>query len=328
MAVREYTYGEMLTEIKEEFGYKGTDKDDFIGRRINKSLHMLSRRREAWHFLTKPLVINIDVKVTGTATFPNAAEGTQLTVVVYTTTPETQIRHVLDGGSASGDMIDGSLVVARAAGPNTLDLDANWLKTSGAALPFTSVVGFHELPEDFSKMYLLADMSDNVNRLRYMDPQLLEMKRIQGVSLGSVNRRYTVVPDPLIGKAADSSPLLARQFLMVYPFITSATVLRGLYFFDFQNLDVTADISFLPRKNRPLIITAASWYVALAIGDSRLDEYKQQTINEIEEMASETSFSDDEEQLNFNFANIFLESSGFPGPDGPGFMPSFNEELC
>lgn len=325
MAVKEYTYGEMLTEIKEEFGYTDTDKDALIGRRINKGLHRLARRRETWHFLTKPLVINIDVKVTGTATFPNAAGGVQLTSVVYVTTPETQIRHVLDGGSVVGDMTEGSLVVARASGPNTLDLDANWLKTSGAALPFTSVVGYHALPEDFSRIYLLADMSDNVNRIRSMDDRSIEMKKIQGVSLGSVNRRYTIVPDPLIGKAVDASSKEARQFLMVYPYITTATVLRGLYFFDFQDLDTAADISFLPRKYREVVISAACYYVARSIGDSRMDDYRAEVEEEIEQMASELSFSDDDEQTEHDFDNIFLESSGFPGPDGAGFMPSFNE---
>jgi len=316
MAVKDFTYAELLLEIKEEFGFDDT-KDAFVQRRLNRAMHMLSRKRAAWHFLLRPYSIDIAGSNAGVADFTNGSAA----LANASALPFGAVRDIIQEGTVTGDLTSGYLVLDDTAAP-ARTLDAQFIGTTGLAKAATSTTAYHALPDDFAKAYMLTDAAEPLERVRYKDPYKLEELRLRGLSRGSIRRYYTVVSDPLPSSHANS---VKAPFLLVYPYPASQTTLRGLYFFDFQNMAVTADISFIPRKNRPVIVSAAAWLISTSIGDSRVDEFKAQTISELEEMGSESSFADDDEETG-SVLGRFLESDGMDTPDGPGLMPSFNED--
>lgn len=322
MAIKSYTYGELLSEIKDEFGFEGTSKDSFVGVRLNRALQIIKRKRPSWHYMLRPLTIDVIDKVTGTGDFTNGSN--QITNVVYTS-GTTLLRHMLYPGTWTGRITKGSMVTALGAG--TIDLDAKFTGTTVAGGAFTSTVGYFPLPDDFSKLLLLYNVEDPRRRYKYIPPFRFEQFRLQESPVGGITPIYTVVPDPMPSqKAISGTSVEGRPFLAIYPYLSAPTTLRGQYYFTFQNLDSTSDISFLPQEARTILVTATAWLIALAIGDSRMDEYKQQTVADIEEIASDDSFSVDD--MDVAIPGIFLESDGVDGPDGPGQMPSFNEYSC
>jgi len=319
MSIKEYTYGELLAEIKDEFGFEGTSKDSFVGARLNRALQLIKRKRPTWHFMIRPITYDVLGKVTGTGDFTEGSN--QVTNVVWTTSHHTLLRHMLYPGDWTGRLTKGSMVTDVTG--TTITLDAAYLGTTEVGKSFTSTVGYFPVPDDFAKMQLVYNVEDPRRRYKYIPLYRFEQLRLQETPVGGITPIYTVMPDPLPSyKGQSGTDKLGRTYIAIYPFLTETTTLRGLYFFSFQNLDTTSDISFLPQEARTIIIYATCWEICTSIGDSRLDEFKQRTVAEVEELASDDSFSADDPDG--WVPGMFLESDGVDGPDGPGRMPSFN----
>lgn len=304
----DYTYGDLRTEIYEEFGF-GSERDLFVARRVSRALHWLARHRAMWPWLLKPFTINVQPSSAGDVDVTQDSAS----VTVNSGTPVQ--RGYMVNGTFNGDITDPGYMIKTWTGSSPMTLDANWIAASENSKTVTFVQAIYALPADCSMVHLLVDPSEPRSRMEYMLQHDFERMRLDQ-TLG-IQDRYTVIPDPT-GVDTES------PYLHLFPYPTSRRTLRGLYFFTMNNMDTSTDVSFIPRRHRPILIDAASWFIATSLGDPRADEYKLRTAVALQEMAEQETFSNDEINPYPDHWPIFLEGDGVDGGDGPGLMPSFN----
>lgn len=307
-ALSDYTYGDLRTEIYEEFGF-GSERDQFVARRVSRALHWLTRYRAMWPFLLKPFTINVQPSSSGDV---DVVQGSA-SVTVNSGSPIQ--RGYMIKGAVSGDVTTPGHLIKTWAGSNPMTIDAHWVDASENGKAVTFVQAIYPLPDDCSMVHLLVDPSEPRSRMDYMLNHDFERMRLDQ-TLG-IQDRYTVIPDPV---GADTE----RPYLHLFPYPTTRRTLRGLYFFTMNNMDTSTDVSFIPRRHRPIIVDAASWFIATALGDPRADEYKLRTTVALQEMAEQEIFVNDDVNTYPQEWPIFLEGDGPDGGDGPGIMQSFN----
>jgi hypothetical protein len=308
-ALSDYSYGDLQSEIYEEFGF-GSERATFVQRRINRALHWLTRHRATWQFLLRPFTINVEPAVTGTVNVVQGSDSVSYTSGVDD--GDAAARSIMVPNAQTGDITSTGYMVTAVGQPFTID--AEYVGASETSKTVTFAKCYYPLPGNCSMVKMLVDAADPRSRMCYMMPADFESKRLDQTM--GIRDRYTVVPDPL---GTDTE----NPYLALFPYPNERKTLRGLYFFTMDNMDTSSDISFIPRLHRPILVDASCWMIATAIGDPRQDEFKIRTALAMQEMAESGTFSNDDDPGD-NDWKIFLEGDGPVGDDGPGMMPSFN----
>lgn len=286
MTYNDYTRDALLDGLRDHFGLEvSTDNDNLLIRALDEAQEQIIRKRRSWHFLERPLVVDIGPSKTGTATF---TQGSKTAAFVAGTVPAAYDQLVDEDTS---NITQGFRVVSY--GAPTITLDSNYVQATGLKT-YTSVQGYFPLPENFMSMDgPLWDVEDIRSRIHYRPPNVFEnIIRNKTVTVGRPIF-YTVISDPAI--EADPQLVSRRQYLVVYPYVMSRTTLRGLYQVHPQKLDNANAIPILPREFRPVLIDVARWLVAirLRLEGGIIQSYLQLVTTSITDMLKEHEFSDD-----------------------------------
>lgn len=289
--LQDYNLLRIAGELAVEFGLDVSDVNDLVllNFKINAAQNWIVRRRQNWPWLLAELVIDVQPKTTGSGEFKL---GTVAVSMQGAASGAVTLRHIVHEASVAGNLVQGYLVASRGggAGSGTHILDAQFLAgtTAGSVFGFTSVLGFYELPGDFSRMYRLhtSDLPDRV--LEFAPPATFErIRRTMSPLDFGFPFIYSIVPDPL--KKSE------KLYLTLYPYPTERQTLRGLYYRDVQNLETDRDVPIIPRKNRLVLIHVAAWMISqkLKHDPATVEQYQIQAAESLERMAQEYELSDD-----------------------------------
>lgn len=312
VSYKDYTRAELATSLREHFGLQSTtDINTILYGALDEAQAELIRKRRTWHFLERPLVVDITGSITGTANFTKGSTAFEVTAGT-----EPAVRYVIVAESTTS--IKGGSVVLTFSTPNGTTDAAFVNSTAGLqSLSFTATLAYFELPENFTSMYgPMHDVEDLDTKIKYLPPyKFEEMIRNQPSRVGRP-AFYTVVPDPL----AEVGPQTVdrKQYLRVYPYMMDQSTLRGTYQVHPQNLDDDTSIPILPREYRPVLIDMARWKVALRMKYEAniVQMYAIQAADSVKDMLAEFSFVDDPDEaemhlgLGFDFPVTGSPSQG------------------
>ena len=303
MVLLDYTLADIRTHALEEFGItSNTVNDAIVDRRINQALFWLVQRRPNWPWLNLQFVYDIPQPTSTTGDFTQDSR-TVLNVPVALT------QRAIVTTQASGTRPSTGFLVVQFSG-TTLTLDEQYLGAAVVALPLRQVSGIFQLPNDFirldEKPILGNDLANP--RLTFKTPTEFDAIRRANLNLTLRDSFYTVTQDPL-----DS---IDNKYLWVYPYLAQRDVLRIRYWQDPPKLVANGDIPVVPRIDRPVLLSAAMWYIAQWQKDVELVAfYKAEALEGLERMTQEYELTDDLEDA---------RDSGDPGwiipPSGYGMF--------
>ncbi len=306
MSPYNYTRLELVQGLRDHFGLQDTtDINDLLVRSLDEAVGEVVRKRRSWHFLEKPLTVDVGVSKTGTALFTQGSANAAL----VTGTAPAPFEIIAD--SETTNIVEGFRVVSYST-PN-ITLDAKYVPATGTK-NFVAAQGWFLLPADFVSMDgPLWDVQDLDTRLQYKSPPTFE--NIVRSKAGSVGRPsfYTVVPDP---RAADeiTSGDDPASYLVMFPYMVSRTTLRGKYQAHPDKLEFDTSIPIVPREYRPVLLDWARWSasVRLRMEATIIQSYLIQARESITDMLKEFEYSDDVDDSVSPTTNIDLPIEGLP----------------
>lgn len=286
MSYNTYTRSDLLDGLRDHFGLESnTDNDNLLIRALDEAQEQIIRKRRSWHFLERPLVVDVGASKSGTATFTQGAP----TAAFAAGTAPAAYDQLID--EDTGNITQGYRVKSYSV--PTITLDSNYVPASGLK-SYTAVQGYFPLPENFMSMEgPLWDVEDIRSRLQYRPPNVFEnIIRNKTITVGRP-LFYTVISDP--ADEVDPQSVDRRQYLVVYPYIMSRTTLRGYYQVHPQSLGNNTDIPILPREFRSVLVDVARWLVAirLRLEGGIIQSYLQLVQTSLSDMLKEHEFSDD-----------------------------------
>ena len=312
VSYKDYTRAQLATSLREHFGLQSTtDINTILYGALDEAQAELIRKRRTWHFLERPLVVNIAASGSGTANFTKGSTAFEITAG-----DEPAVRDVIVAESTTS-ITGGYLVTSFSSPSGTLDAEFVHATAGLQSLSCTSTKAYFELPENFTSMYgPLHDVEDLDTKIKYLPPyKFEEMVRNQPSRVGRP-AFYTVVPDPL----AEVGPQIVdrKQYLRVYPYMMAQSTLRGTYQVHPQNLDDDTSIPILPREYRPVLIDMARWKVALRMKYEAniIQMYAIQAADSVKDMLADFTFVDDPDEsemhlgLGFDFPVTGSPSQG------------------
>jgi len=304
----DYPLSELKNLCIREFGLDSTDSEvvSMVEDQINKAQQWVAQKRESRFWLQKPLVLTVKAPLTGlTGDFTNGSTS----VVNVSSLTGIAAGDVLSG---SGDDPETQGYIITAASGTTITLDAPYIGTTETGKILSIYFPYIQLPDDYSRLWSLRNVSSLKNNLSYIVPNEYDQKRwsLRGLNL---KQYYTITQSPI----SESDAASPKYFIALLPFPTEATLLRGIYYKDIPDLVNDTDITPLPRKHRLVILYIAQWFVAVHMKKEQdtVDHYKELALGTLLEFGAHYETASTLEREDRSESNILDDVLGDDSDD-------------
>lgn len=309
MGYKTYTRADMTTEVADYFSINETATNQArIHSSLDRAIQRVIRARPAWHFLERPLAIDVLGSENVTVTFSQGNRSATVSINAPAVGYTDFIGHVI--ADEDTDYIsNGYLVVDHTIGSGNITLAAAYRGTSGAKT-CTITKAYFPLPSDFLRICNLYDLELVDRKLAYLTPADFEYQLRQRYTQVIGADYFTVIPDFQPEDTPQTTARLPR--LGVFPFIMDRTTLQGKYYVQHQALADDTDVPILPLEFRQVIIDLACYYTATQLGyeGSKMDNIRIEALTSLKNMLEHYNYSsaDTEPPRGMNFGPLHFDN--------------------